>query len=282
MNKVIYEKQIYYKISDIADKLKLSLYMTKKQIDTLGIQVSKLKGFGTGLFIEERQACKLISKYGDSLLLGTKIRTKEEVIKDTYFISSLVSHCNEDCVNEKIEQELEKYDAQEDYIEIKEELTTYEIEEDKEIQEMNKKFEEADIALKGLTIKLMNPTINDDDNVLIHKVNFIIDKDSNVVSDIPYYKHFEIQKDKLYINWNEQETGILDIDYDQVINIEYGKVQNIDIEKILKQLVQIAYSNDFKDTLFDDCMEVSINNTKLIISDKFLQMLRHKDTKIIR
>ena len=269
LNKVIYEQVVYLKVNDLTQVFGASLYKIKNEIKKQGLQTTKLKGFGNGLFISEKQASMLVID-GKSKLFSTKIRTVEEELRTTILLNKMFG--TEGSAGESMLQEaIDKFEKIEDYV-IEESINDIEVDNDDD-EDFNKQFEKENLAFRQVDISLRNTNVSEQSEC---SISVIVDKDSNIICNTPYTECFELQDDILHLDATEEWTGDVWKDYVKHIPGEYGydKTQ-VDVAKILKQIY--IGIKDIKVTDFGDWYDIE----NMEISElELLMLLNNKDTLI--
>ena len=264
LNKIIYEQKVYLKVNDLVQVFEgVSLYKIKKEIKKQGLQTTKLKGFGTSLFISEKQASMLIVD-GKSRLFSTKIRTVDEEIRTTMLLNRMFA--TEDSLGETMLQEaINKFEEIENYV--IEEPTKVDDEDD-----FNNKFKEENLAFREVNISLRNTNVGERSESCI---SIIVDKDSNIITDTPYNNCFEIKGNILHINPTEEWKGDVWKDYLKHIPAQYGYNDvTVDVVKILSQIYGAI--KDIKLDSIGDWYNIEL----MEIGKLELIMLLNKDTLI--
>ena len=229
LNKVIYEREVYLKVNDLVQVFEgVSLYRIKNEIKKQGLQTTKLKGFGNGLFITEKQASMLVID-DKSRLFSTKIKTVNEEIKETILFNKIFG-AEGSLAESMLQGAIEKFEKIEDYV----------IEEPKKVDndedDFNKQFKEENLAFRQVNISLRNTNIGRERSETC--ISVIVDKDSNIICDTPYNDCFEVQDDMLHIDFTEDWTDDVWKDYTKHVPVNYGYDEvKVDINKILKQIL---------------------------------------------
>jgi len=258
INKVIFNKEVYYRVNDLTGIFEVSLFKIKKTILKMELETAKLKGFGNGLFIKEKDVNKIVINE-KSVMLSTKVKVLNEELKMTKLLNKIFQP-GEEVEKELINDSINKFIEIEDY-EIEKieepELTKEDAEFNKEMEDKNLAYRKVHVGLKTM--------------YGLSGVNVLIDKDSNIIGT-PYYNYFEVKDDKFYIDWNEKCSENIECNYDIVVPLNMGTVE-VDEDKVCKELMRIAYSRDFDD---DDFGRIYKNNIRLYNEE--ISILQHKDT----
>jgi len=260
INKVIYDKEIYVRVNDLTELFKgVSLYKIKKTIAEMGIETVKLKGFGNGLFIREKDVNKIIID-GKSVILSTKVRVLSDEIKMTKLLNKMLTP-SEEIAKQLIADKVSEFIEEDDYV-IEEAEQPKAIEENKEF---NKEMEENNLAYRKVFVglKTMYGKLG---------VDLLIDQNSNIVGN-PWDNSYEVANDKFYIGNNENYSGNPEEDYSLALPLQTGTVI-VNEDKIVKQLMEFAYSNSYE--CDGSGGRIYANKVNLVDDDIFY--LQHKDT----
>lgn len=271
LNKVIYEGIVYVKVADLTLIFEdISLYRIKKEIERQGLETTKLKGFGNGLFISERQASMLVIDEM-SVMLSTKVKTINDELKMVQLASTLLN-VDEVMIDNSLKHKIEEFDKIEDYvIEDKSNDDDY-----KEIRQFNENMKKEGLAYRRVRIDMKNTNIYTYSDALQFesKIDVIVDKDMNIYSR-PYYSYYAVEGDTLYIDWNETDTDDLCEDFNIHLSAIYGDIE-IDEKKIIENIYRSMSESGIKITDMSDWYEIG----GIEIEDRALAMLMNKDTLI--
>lgn len=268
LTKIIYNGAVYIPLRELTKVfIEESLYTIKKSIKEQGLRTTTIEGLGRSLFILESDVNKLIID-DKSALLKTKVTTLNDEVK---MVSLLGLFIGENETTRKLQNEkIERFIQEPEYT-----VETILKENKKEHIEFNKDMEELGLGYRLVNINMKNSDVGND-GVVTDKITCLVDKDMSILGNTYDYR-YEINNNRLYVCWNDFETGDLEEDYDFSLPLTYETV-DIDRNKLINNLVKLVFSGDIKMT--DGRGWFELMEDKFDLEEQQLILLMNKNTMI--
>lgn len=204
MDKVLHNKKVYYKKSDVLKEYKDSGIKigTKKFNEILackGVECKTINGFGRTLWIVESDVNRIFVD-GTNISHNTKVIEKEETIKANLGMNEFFSFLSQDTLKLLPDRQREKFIEERNQNSINEAIQKFEKFEKhnsndtsakmrEEVKKYNKYWREEGLAYRMLSLKLVNPNVvynNDSSGLNEFVINVAIDSNGNILESGMY------------------------------------------------------------------------------------------------
>lgn len=204
MDKVLHNKNVYYRKSDVLKEYKDSGIKigAKKFNDILackGIECNTIKGFGRTLWIVESDVNRIFVE-GTNISHNTKVIEKEETIKANLRMNEFFSFLSNDTLKLLPNEQREKFLEERNQDSINEAIQKFEnFEKHKnndtrakmreEVKKYNEYWQQEGLAYRMLSLRLVNPNVmygNDASGLNEFVINIAIDSNGNILESGMY------------------------------------------------------------------------------------------------
>lgn len=204
MDKVLHNKKVYYRKSDVLKEYKNSGIKigAKKFNDILagkGIECKTIKGFGRTLWIVESDVNRIFVD-GTNISHNTKVIEKEETIKANLGLNEFFSFLSQDSLKLLPAEQRERFLEERNQNSINEATQKFENFEKhnnndtsakmmEEVKKYNEYWQQEGLAYRMLSLRLVNPNVvysNDSSGLNEFVINIAIDSNGNILESGMY------------------------------------------------------------------------------------------------